>query len=217
MTDEQRLRVERNRVAALEKKKQAEEARRCAVVDPETGTECGSKDIVDAMWNDFGEMVCASCKALRKDDFALINKGDSMSRYLVSDDTMKVLKFTTKPNPRNSMFAPMKLYLVKHVREKAMKRWGDEQGLLNELDRREKERFERGLRECEDALVVNDGDGVGEGDGGGDDGGDDGGADKPLRSPFGTGKRKRDSKKKETAASKQAKSKLGSMLSAIKG
>ena len=180
---------------------------------------CGSKEVVASMLDDFGELVCASCKALCKDDFALINKGDSMSRYLVSDDTMKILKFTTKPNPRNTMFAPMKLYLVKHVREKAMKRWGDEQGLLNELDRREKERFERGLRECEDALLVKEGDGGDDnGDGfGNDEGGSGEGIEKPLHSPFSGGKRRRDSKKNETAASKKAKKKLGSMLSAIKG
>ena len=65
-----------------------------------------------------------------------------------------MMPFATKINPRNSSFAPMKLYLRKHAMEKSFKRWGDAEGLLREIDRREKEKFDRNLVDCENALEL---------------------------------------------------------------
>ena len=202
---------------ALQKKAAAEESRRCGYIHPDTEERCGSCDIVKSLYDDFGEAICESCKAHCPEDYTLINKSDSMSRYLVSDDTMQILKFTTKANPRNHLFAPMKLYLLKHVREKSFKRWGDAQGLISERDRREKERFDRGLRECEDALVLKDKDQ----DGIGNDEeeaveDDDGTAVFAFASPLGGRKRKRKGKV-ESSATKKKNAKLSAMLGAIKG
>jgi hypothetical protein len=141
-----------------------------------------------------------------------------MTRYLVSDDTMQILKFTTKVNPRNHLFAPMKLYLLKHVRQKSYKRWGDAQGLINERDRREKEKFDRGLRECEDALALKDKDRDQDGE---DDGGEAVGEDGEttafaFASPLG-GRKRKGKGKIESSATKKKNAKLSAMLGTIKG
>ena len=228
LTDEQKERIEKNRALALQKRKDAEEkeaSKRCSYVHPETGDPCESRDIVPSLYADFGELICLSCKNLCKDDYTLINKSDSMARYLVPEDTMRILKFTTKKNPRNPKFADMKLYLVKHVREKSFKRWGDAQGLLNELDRREKDRFERGLKECEDALAVKDDDEELEGNDkevdttapSSSSSSSSSSSLSPLHSLLSGGKRKRDTKKNESKSTRKSKAKIGAMVSAIKG
>jgi hypothetical protein len=204
---------------AFQRKAAAEESRRCDCAHPETGERCGSSDIVKSLYDDFGETVCEACKAQSPEDYTLINKSDSMSRYLMSDDTMQILKFTTKVNPRNHLFAPMKLYLLKHVRQKSYKRWGDAQGLINERDRREKEKFDRGLRECEDALALKDQDQDKDQDGvdGGEAVGEDGETTAfAFASPLG-GRNRKGKGKIESSATKKKNAKLSAMLGAIKG
>jgi hypothetical protein len=164
LTEEQRRKIELNRQSALKRKHAmleeekikeaaaaAEASLTCQHKNDESGMICGNLPVAKDLRETFGELCCEGCRHL-SDDFGLVNKADCASKYLLPQDTIKMMKFASRINPRNSGFAPMKLFLRKHVKEWSFKRWGDEDGLLKEFDRREKERFERGLVDCEDAL-----------------------------------------------------------------
>lgn len=163
LTEEQKQRIALNRKNALKRKLEVAEEEKiaeenlandsmsCQVTDPSTGMLCGGQPVSKDLLLTFGESCCERCRYLN-DDYTLINKSDVMSQFLLPQDSIKMMKFATKMNPRNSMFAPMKLYLRKHAMQKSFKRWGDADGLMKELDRREKSRFDRGLAECEGAL-----------------------------------------------------------------
>ena len=163
LTEEQKLLIAQNRQKALKRKVDCVEESRiaaaalakdslsCQCIIADTGQICGISPVAKDLLLTFGESCCDSCRHLT-DDFGLINKSDVASQFLLPQDSIKMMKFSTKINPRNSGFAPMKLYLRKHAMEKSFKRWGDADGLLREIDRREKDRFDRGLADCKDAL-----------------------------------------------------------------
>ena len=163
LTEDQKHLIAQNRQKALKRKVDCVEESRvaaaalakdslsCQCIIAATGQICGISPVAKDLLLTFGESCCDSCRHLT-DDFGLINKSDVASQFLLPQDSIKMMRFSTKINPRNSSFAPMKLYLRKHAMEKSFKRWGDAEGLLKEIDRREKDRFDRGLADCEDAL-----------------------------------------------------------------
>ena len=163
LTEEQKERMAANKQKALKRKlelveeaknslaEKADDPMSCQVIDPTTGIICGTQPVAKDLLLTFGESCCERCRHL-SDDYTLMNKSDVATQFLIPQDSIKMMKFATKNNPRNTMFAPMKLYLRKHVTEKSFKRWGDADGLMKELDRRGKEKFDRGLLECEGAL-----------------------------------------------------------------
>ncbi len=81
-----------------------------------------------------------SCKTrnrvIYENDYDLINKSDIAAQYLLPDDSISLLKYIEKPNPINTRYKPMKLYLRKQARIKSYKRWVDEEGLNAEIERR---------------------------------------------------------------------------------
>lgn len=163
LTEEQKERITINKQKALKRKleivenakslitEKADDPLSCQVFDATTGQVCGTQPVAKDLLLTFGESCCERCRHL-SDDFSLMNKSDVATQFLIPQESIKMMKFATKNNPRNTMFAPMKLYLRKHVTEKSFKRWGDADGLMKELDRRGKEKFDRGLQECEGAL-----------------------------------------------------------------
>lgn len=165
LTEEQKQRIALNRQKAIKRKIDcveelriaaaalAEDSLSCQCIIEATGLICGTTPVAKDLLLTFGESCCDSCRHLT-DDFGLINKTDVATQFLLPQDSIKMMKFATKINPRNSSFAPMKLYLRKHAMEKSLKRWGDIDNLLKEIDRREKDRFDRGLADCEDALEL---------------------------------------------------------------
>ncbi len=68
--------------------------------------------------------------------------------FLLPDDTISLFKSVDKPNPKNSMWRPMKLYLRKHAREKAYARFGGAEGLAQEKEKREQLKFSKQLKEA---------------------------------------------------------------------
>ena len=58
--------------------------------------------------------VCLTCKN-SSDDYELLTKSAAQKDFLLPEDTIKLLPFTERANPRQPKFAPMKLFLLKHV------------------------------------------------------------------------------------------------------
>ena len=71
---------------------------------------------------------------------------DVKSQWLLPDGTISVLSFVERDNPNNRGWAPMKLYLTKHVRERSYARWGGEEGLEAERRRRQEKKCERSVK-----------------------------------------------------------------------
>ncbi len=123
----------------------------------------------------FNVVVCRKCKNENPDKYSLLTKTEvkevcpDVSRatylslmphaqdYLLTDAELKdenLLPHLLKANPHASTYSNMMLYLRMQVEEVAYKKWGGEEGLDDEYDRREgvkrkrkEARFEQGLRE----------------------------------------------------------------------
>jgi DNA-repair protein complementing XP-A cells len=88
-----------------------------------------------------------------------LNKRNILTRqdYLLTEPELKdtdLLPHLLKPNPHASTYSNMMLFLRSQVEEVAWKKWGGEEGLDKEWERREvfkkrkrEEKFEKGLRE----------------------------------------------------------------------
>jgi DNA repair protein len=103
---------------------------------------CGETEVDELYFKSFDENVCRHCK-LKNQAYEFINKSDAMSQYCLSEGSMKVMKFITRENPRQSSWTPMKLYIRKHVEAQALKRWGTWNELENEITRRKNEKNAR--------------------------------------------------------------------------
>lgn len=96
----------------------------------------------DPLLDAFDVSVCVTCR--REDpDYELLPKSAAQQRFLLPDASFKVLRYVEKKNPRHSSWQPMKLYLVKHVRARSYVRWGGEEGLGAELERRDAKHWDR--------------------------------------------------------------------------
>jgi len=113
---------------------------------------CLSDDIDTFVDTHFDEQVCRACKQLNEDLYQLITRKDAVEKFLVPADAFKMLKFATKLNPINSNWSPMKLYLKKHVLEVAVRRFGSEELLIEEVQKREKRAFAKDSKHVDDAL-----------------------------------------------------------------
>lgn len=157
LTDQQKRKIEENRaraLAILEAKKRElpqEPQIFCQFQTDKPDSECTSKSIDADIYEAFGERICSVCK-LHNEDFDMISKGDAVSMYLVTDDSLTTLKFKTRNNPHNPGWTPMKLYLRKHVYALSMKRFGSEEKLTEEKKLRESQKYDRFLLKTGDAL-----------------------------------------------------------------
>jgi hypothetical protein len=112
---------------------------------------CGNSQIDMTIYDSFNEKICLSCKN-KSNDFDYMSKSEVSIQYLLPQDSILLMKFINKPNPRNKGWASMKLYLRKHAKVKSYKRWNNEEGLQNEIERRGKEKYERDYQNTSSVL-----------------------------------------------------------------
>jgi len=74
-----------------------------------------------------------------------ITKSEAMKMYCVPQGTLAVCQVEEKPNPRNASWKPMKLYFRSEVRERARKRFGGLEGLVEERNKRRQNQLERDM------------------------------------------------------------------------
>jgi len=113
--------------------------------------ECNSTSIDPLLWKYFGENICSVCKR-KTSDFDMISKGEVRSAYLIPEDTIKMMKFVEKNNPHNSHWTPMHLYLRKHAKEFAIKRFGSLAAMEFEKHTREQNKFETDYIKAENVI-----------------------------------------------------------------
>lgn len=133
----------------------AEQARKGLVTQcqyEENGVGCTRTGVDQVILEAFNEAICSVCK-LKTDDFDFLTKSNAANEYLLPDDVFRVLPFHTKNNPFNSSWTPMKLYLRKHVRGVALKRYGSAESIEEERRRRETKKFERNVNQTNAILA----------------------------------------------------------------
>lgn len=106
---------------------------------------CQGKFSDSYLFRTFDHVVCDNCRDMGKDgEHELITKTTAKSTFLLKDFHLEEcehglpLKFITRKNPHSSRGGgDMKLYLRLQVEERALKVWGSEENLQNELESRE--------------------------------------------------------------------------------
>jgi hypothetical protein len=114
----------------------------CLVDENICGTPLTKADL--QFWKDFGEKCCFECRK-QNEDLSLISGDVVKSEYLIPASSLCLMKFVERDNPRNRGWVGMKLYLRKHAREKAVKKWGSSEGLAVELEKRRSRKYKRDL------------------------------------------------------------------------
>lgn len=132
-------------------------------LDPETRPtceNCGSPEVVnDPFLRVFGIKVCRKCEREKPEVYSLLTKTEVKEDYLLTDSELKdeeLLPHLLKANPHKATYSNMMLFCRKQVEEFAFgpAKWGSEQGLDAEFERREEEqakkrgkKFQQGLKE----------------------------------------------------------------------
>lgn len=99
----------------------------------------------------FHEAVCPSCKR-KSHEFDLLSKKDAVELYGLANDAFRTLSHVVRNNPHNPGWAPMKLYLRKHVKQAAIQQFGGEDQLTQELSKRKQQRSKRSLSSSQEQL-----------------------------------------------------------------
>jgi len=108
--------------------------------------ECDSLDIDYNYLDNFNVLVCRSCRTKMPEKYSLLTKTECKEDYLLTDSELRdreLLPCWERPNPHKSTWNNMMLFVRYQVEEYAFKKWGSEQGLDDEFDRRETEKRQR--------------------------------------------------------------------------
>jgi len=81
-----------------------------------------------------------------------ISKTEAQRIYCIPLGTLAVCSYIEKDNPHRKKWSKMKLYSRSDVRRRARKRFGGKGELVEERERRRKNRFEKDLKEMKDVF-----------------------------------------------------------------
>lgn len=119
--------------------------------------ECARDELDFQFLSVFGCRICFKCKAEFPDKYSLLTKTECKEDYLLTDPELRdvdIMPHLLKPNPHNTTYSSMMLYLRYQVEEFAYKKWKGPEGLDAEYQRRVEEKkvkkdkkFENKLRE----------------------------------------------------------------------
>lgn len=130
--------------------------------------ECGSRELNDELRRVFGIKVCRACERKLPEKYSLLTKTEVKEDYLLTDAELRdeeLLPHMLKANPHKSTYSNMMLFLRSQVEAYAFSpaKWGSEQGLDDEFERRQEEKsrkrgkkFVQGLRELRRRTAANE-------------------------------------------------------------
>ncbi|CAN6606965.1 DNA repair protein Rad14p [Trichomonascus vanleenenianus] len=101
--------------------------------------ECGSTELDFRLYNWFKTRVCKPCKEKKPEKYSLLTKTECREDYLLTDPELRdeeLLPHIERPNPHQKTYNNMMLYMRYQVEEFAFKKWGGEEGLDAEYERR---------------------------------------------------------------------------------
>jgi DNA repair protein len=96
----------------------------------------------------FGEDVCDLCRDVHYDlKYCCVTKTEAKEEYLLRDEDLEAefggLRCVERKNKRHESWSAVKLYLLAQVEEKSFARYGGEEGLEEELERKAHEKRRR--------------------------------------------------------------------------
>lgn len=110
-------------------------------------TECNINTELDPLLLDtFHLQVCKSCVKAHPEKYSLLTKTECKEDYFLTDPELNddsLFYRLEKPNPHSGTFARMQLFARCQIEEFAFKKWGGEEGLDKEWQRREEGKAER--------------------------------------------------------------------------
>ncbi|ORY83657.1 XPA protein C-terminus-domain-containing protein [Protomyces lactucae-debilis] len=105
--------------------------------------ECNTVELDFQFFNVFKARVCHTCKNKLPDKYSLLTKTECKQDYLLTDPELRdveLMPHLLKPNPHNTTYSSMMLYLRYQVEEFAYKKWGSPEKLDEEFERRTEEK-----------------------------------------------------------------------------
>ncbi|SCU78257.1 LANO_0A02542g1_1 [Lachancea nothofagi CBS 11611] len=118
--------------------------------------ECSINTELDPLLHDvFKLQVCKACVKTHPEKFSLLTKTECKEDYFLTDpelnDDALFYRFE-KPNPHSGTFARMQLFVRCQVEAFSYKKWGGEEGLDGEWQRREEGRAQRREKKYKDKM-----------------------------------------------------------------
>ncbi|KIS69401.1 DNA repair protein RAD14 [Mycosarcoma maydis] len=120
---------------------------------------CGSPEIVDHPFKRvFGIYVCRKCEREKPEIYSLLTKTEVKEDYLLTDAELKdeeLLPHLLKANPHKATYSNMMLFCRKQVEVFAFGpgKWGSEDGLDAEFERREEEKAKKRGKKFQQGLA----------------------------------------------------------------
>ncbi|SCU83092.1 LAMI_0C01970g1_1 [Lachancea mirantina] len=109
--------------------------------------ECNINTELDPLLHDvFKLQICKTCAKNKPEKFALLTKTECKEDYFLTDPELNdstLFYRLEKPNPHSGTFARMQLFVRCQIEEFAFKKWGGEEGLDKEWQRREEGKAQR--------------------------------------------------------------------------
>ncbi|GAA6061426.1 hypothetical protein JCM10212_002007 [Sporobolomyces blumeae] len=119
---------------------------------------CGTTDLDEQLLNVFGVRVCTPCKKELPDKYSLLTKTECKEDYLLTEPELKdteLMPHLLRPNPHRPTYSNMMLFLRCQVEAYAFsdKKWGSEEALDAEFERRERDKRDKKSKKFEKKLV----------------------------------------------------------------
>ncbi|KAH3673344.1 hypothetical protein WICMUC_003704 [Wickerhamomyces mucosus] len=116
--------------------------------------ECGTFEIDVKFFEIFKAKVCKKCQKKIPEKYSLLTKTECREDYYLTEPELKdlsILPRLEKPNPYGT-YSRMQLFLRYQVEEFAFRKWGGEEGLDLEWQRREEFKIKRRDKKYEEKL-----------------------------------------------------------------
>lgn len=81
-----------------------------------------------------------------------VSKKEAVTKYCLPEGTLAVCEVSTKENPHHKAWASMKLYRRSELRERAYKRHGGKEGLIQERTQREQKRLAKDMKAADNIF-----------------------------------------------------------------
>ncbi|CAL8111771.1 unnamed protein product [Orchesella dallaii] len=119
--------------------------------------ECENEFQDSFLFKNYDFPVCDSCKDI-DEKHKLITRTDAKNEYLLKDVDLDkrepILRFMTKPNPHNSSWGDMKLYLRLQIEERAIVVWGSLDKIDEQQEVREENRVKTKIKKYNKKMKV---------------------------------------------------------------
>jgi len=171
LTEEQREQIRKNKERALQIQKERREekekkeskrkqsnndniqvklksSKKLKTVDSSTGTPLQPSLYTSTVAEDHRYHSNAPLEDFEEGASEWVSKIEAKTLYCLPEGTMAVCSYEEKPNPRNPLFKPMKLFKRSEIRYRAHKRHGGIEGLINERNKRRERKLERDMEEA---------------------------------------------------------------------